>query len=142
MSLWRREAMAVFPDRLPIIRQSTSLVDVWFTLHEDLQGAYRSDPQNADLIARIWRFAAWCYSPLRHRSVRNAVAVAFYEHLPHFGPARRALPEHLDRATFEELIPAFKSTMSKSELTELVSEFMKAKGVKGPELKLALERAS
>lgn len=120
--------MSRFPDRVGILNQSRSIMDVWFTLQEDLEGAYKATPPNADLIDRIWAFADWCFASSRHRTVRNAVAVAFYEHIPHFGPSRRELPRRLPRAAFLELLPAFRTTLEAGPYEEFVTEFLVAQG--------------
>jgi len=142
MSLWRREAMAQFPNRLAPIRRATSAYDVWFTLMEDLEGAYSASPPNIELIDSIWRFAEWSFDPRRHRTVRNAVAVSFYEHLPHFGPARRDLPQRLSRAAFVELVPAFRTTLTESEFEDFASEYLAAQGAARPAIREFLASAT
>lgn len=142
MSEWRRQAMATFPDRVGILQRTTSLNDLWFTLLQDIQEAYRSTPQNAALIERIWTFAAWCFAPSRHQTVRNAVAVSFYEHLPHLGPARRDMPSHLSRQAFDELLPAFRTTLTVPELASFIEDFLSAQGVDKPSIRQAVQAAS
>ena len=117
-------------------------MDVWFALHADIQGAYKASPANTGLIERIWQFAAWCFEPGRHKSVRNAAAVAFYEHLPHVGPARRELPRRLDRRAFLELLPAFRSTLADPEYEAFVKEFLTAQGADRETVKAALADAT
>jgi hypothetical protein len=134
--------MAQFPNRLAPIRRATSAYDVWFTLLEDLEGAYRESPPSIGVIDSIWRFAAWCFDPHRHRSVRNAVAVGFYEHLPHFGPARRDLPQRVSRDAFLELLSAFRTTLTDAEFREFVSEYLEAQGAARPEIRKILASAT
>jgi hypothetical protein len=119
--------MAAFPERHAILSRATSLHDLWFTLLQDLQHSY-SDTQASSLRDRIWEFAAWCFDSTRHAEVRNAVAVSFYEHIPHHRPARAELPHRLTREAFIELLPAFRTTLTAPELEEFVTEFLTAKG--------------
>jgi hypothetical protein len=142
MSEWRRKAMALFPDRVGTLHKATSLHDLWFTLLQDIQEAYRTTPQNGDLIERIWTFAGWCFAPGRNSTVRNAVAVSFYEHLPHYGPARRDMPVRLSRQALEELIPALRTTLTAPELAAFLEEFLSAQGVDKPSIRRIVRTAS
>jgi hypothetical protein len=142
MSEWRRKAMATFPDRAGTLSRATSIHDLWFTLLQDLQAAYRSVPPDSDLLERIWQFAAWCFNPKRDKAVQGAVAVSFYEHLPHFGPARRELPDRLTRLAFDRLLPAFKVTLTTEELAVFIREFLRAQGADAKDIRKALHAAS
>lgn len=142
MSEWRRQAMASFPDRIGILNKATSIHDLWFRLYEDLRGAYRQVPPDQDLIDRIWHYAGWSFEGARHPQVRNAVAVSFYEHVPHFGPARREMPFRLSRRSFDDLLPAFRVSLTEPELRAFVQEFLGAQGVPAKEIGLVLLTAS
>jgi hypothetical protein len=142
MAEWRRHAMATFPDRVGSLTTATSLNDLWFSLLQDLQAAYREIPPKTELIERIWSFAAWCFSSERHDTVQNAVAISFYEHLPHFGPAACDLPTRLSLSDFNRLIPAFKTTLTPKELSDLMEAFLTAKGVSKRDIRQAIANAS
>ena len=134
--------MTVFPERAERLSKNSSIFDLWFDLLGDLQAAYRQVAPDTESIDRTWAFAAWCFDAHRHHSVRGAVAAAFYEHLPHFGPARRELPQRLTRAQFDELIPYFKTALTEAELGEFVTEFLIAQGVRRPDIRKFLAAAT
>jgi hypothetical protein len=135
VSEWRRRAMQMIPYRAKTAEQATSLHALWFELLSDFQAAYRDRADLGDRIEPIWAFAAWCLDAKRNKTVRNAVAVSFYEHLAHFGPARRELPQRLTRARFEELLPAFGTVLEDTEYDAFVSEMLRAYGAKAGEMR-------
>jgi len=130
MAQWRRLALATFPDRARSLGRAFTIYDLLADLRADLEAAYKKPDPTA--IDRIWSFVAWCFEPKRNKSVRNAAAVAFYEHLPLFGPARRDMPSRLSTATFRELLPAFRVTLEDAEYDQFVAEFLAAKGEPAP----------
>jgi hypothetical protein len=135
LSEWRRHAMRMIPYRAKTAEQATSLHALWFELLSDFQAAYRDHTAFGDRIEPIWAFAAWCFDQKRNKTVRSAVAVSFYEHLAHFGPAPRELPQHLTKAKFEELLPAFGTVLEDTEYDAFVSEMLRAYGAKAGEIR-------
>jgi hypothetical protein len=129
MSAWRRQAMKALPERAHSIEHARSIYDLWFELLSDLQAAYRVPQPPSDFINRVWAFAAWCFEPQQNPELRNAVAVSFYEHLAHLGPARRELASRLTREQFEELLPAFKTVLTAEEYAVFVPEMLLGYGV-------------
>jgi hypothetical protein len=127
--------MQMIPHRAKSAEQATGLHTLWFELLSDLQAAYRDRPTLDDRIESIWAFAGWCFDSKRSKSVRGAVAVSFFEHLAHFGPARRELPERMTRAQFEELLPAFGTVLEDPEYDAFVSEILRAYGAKAGEIR-------
>ena len=107
-----------------------SIYDLLGDLLLDLQTAYNDG--DSERIDRIWGFAGWCFDRKRHRSVRNAVAVSFYEHISHFGPAARDMPNRVSLDVFRELLPAFRVTLDDREYDEFVRAFLAAKGERVP----------
>ena len=101
MSAWRREVLDRFPERREDLRHCRSLFDVLTLLEHDLRAVYRGQRDEPNLSDRIFAFADWCYAPKRARSVRNAVAVGFYEHLPDDATGRSDLATRLP---FEALL--------------------------------------
>jgi hypothetical protein len=126
MSGWRRKGFTLIPERHDVIERAASIHQLWFDLLGDCEHAYKSVPQNTDLIDRIFRFAEWCFNPKQNRSLREAVAVSFYEHLADFGPARRDLPNRINQEQFEELLPAFATVLEERPLAEFQAEFRAA----------------
>ena len=107
MSAWRREVLKRFPERGAELRHCQSLFDALTLLEHDLRAVYegrRSEPSIAD---RVFWFAEWCYAPERARSVRNAVAVGFYEHLPNDPRGRADLAKRLSFETLVDLSQLF-----------------------------------
>jgi hypothetical protein len=68
----------------------------WIGLHEAFRNAYRKDPPDESLIARIYSLADWCVeaprSPHAEHDPLTAVTVAFYEEIPKYKPARDDMP--------------------------------------------------
>lgn len=134
--------MATFPERHAILSRATSIHDLWFTLLQDLQHSYAPVEDSGTLRDKIWEFASWCFDKRRHSEIRNAVAVSFYEHLPHHGPARRELPSRLTRPAFIELLPAFRTTLTPDEYSTFVTEFLTALGEPKASIQEVLSAAS
>jgi hypothetical protein len=130
VSQWRRKALSTFPDRAPALTGAFSIYDLLGDLLFDLQAAYKDG--ESERIDRVWAFAGWCFEPRRHSSVRNAVAVSFYEHIPHFGPAARDMPNRVSLDVFRELLPAFRVTLDDQAYDEFVRAFLTAKGERVP----------
>lgn len=105
MASWRRKALEMFPEREVMLRGGDGIYVVFAELFGDLREAYRQVPPNRDLIERIYAFAAWCFQPKQNRSLRNAAAVSFYEHVPDFKPARADLAADFTPAMWAELQP-------------------------------------
>jgi hypothetical protein len=135
LSEWRRYAMQMIPYRAKSAEQATSLHALWFELLSDLQAAYRDHTALGDRIEPIWAFATWCFDPKRNKTVCSAVAVSFYEHLAHFGPARRELPQRLTREQFEELLPAFGGALEDSEYDAFVADMLRGYGATAGEIR-------
>ena len=69
---------------------------LWIELQFAFEKAYRADPPDEAMIARIYSFADWCVQaprgPDAGHDPMTAVTVAFYEHIPNFKPAREDMP--------------------------------------------------
>ena len=105
MARWRRKALELFPDRAAMIREPDGVHVVFSQLVGDLQAAYQQVPPDRARIERIYQFAAWCFAPKQNRSLRNAAAVSFYEHVPDFAPARADLAAGFSTEMWRELQP-------------------------------------
>lgn len=79
MSVWRRKAIALFPDlRSEVQRPDFSIYMLFFRLLPMVREAH--DAEDVDLLRRIYGFAEWCFSQ-KAKDMWNAAGVAFYEHL-------------------------------------------------------------
>lgn len=105
MAKWRAEALA----RLPELRKEIDTADNVMTLWDEIwrgafEPAYREDPPDESLIARVYSFADWCVrAPRRPDAAHDplsAVTVCFWEEVPAFAPARDDMPRWF---TFEEV---------------------------------------
>lgn len=77
MSVWRRKALALFPELKETI-QKASIYQLFFDLLPAVQQAHaRRDEKR---LRRIHGFAEWCLHQ-RAKDTWNAAAVCFYEHL-------------------------------------------------------------
>lgn len=121
MSAWRREALNRFPDRREDLRHCRSLYDVLTLLEHDLRAVYSGQRQEPDLADRIFAFAEWCFASPRARSIQNAVAVGFYEHLPNVSQGRTDLANRLPFETLLDLRDLF-FKMNTSESYEALQE--------------------
>ena len=95
MSAWRREVLNRFPERREELRHCQSLFDVLTLLEHDLRAVYAGQRHEPDLADRVFDFAEWCFAPARSKSIQNAVAVGFYEHLPNDSEGCAALARRL-----------------------------------------------
>ncbi len=123
MSLWRREALARFPELHREIADADGLTLFWFEIQHGLfQPAYASRPPKPEMIARVFRYAHWC---LTHRSieVRTAVVVSFYEHLMDDNNMRRDMPRWIAQEDFDLLCFAWEYS-TKEKFADLRQEFI------------------
>ena len=79
--------------------------------------------QEEDLIRRFYDYARWCWQS-RIDDVVNAVACAFYEHLPTTPVLRRDMPRRFGRAAFRELRDVFCYHLSPDEAAAFEQEFL------------------
>lgn len=128
MASWRRKALELFPEREATLRRGDGIHVALADLFGDLRDAYGQVPPNADLIERIYRFAAWCFAPGQNPHLRNAAAVSFYEHVPDFGPARADLAARFTPAMWEELQPLLYQMLPPESYDAFAAE-LRARGV-------------
>ena len=128
LSAWRREALNRFPERLAEIKHAVSLFDVLSLLEQDLRATYRGDRSEPDLADRVFEFAAWGFDKRRAKSVQNAVAVGFYEHLPDSPPGRADLARRLSFETLWDLEGLFRKMNTKQSYDELQREIVRVHG--------------
>lgn len=96
MAKWRAEAIQRLPELRRIVADADSVMALWIELLWAFEKAYKAEPPNDSLIARIYSFADWCVDAPRNADAGHdpltAVVVAFYEDIPKFGPARDDMP--------------------------------------------------
>jgi hypothetical protein len=123
MSAWRREALQKLPECRRIIEAADNPMALWIELRGACDDAYAK--QDEDLIRRFYDFARWCWRS-RIDDVVNAVACAFYEHLPTTPVLRRDMPRRFGRAAFKELRDIFCYHLSSDEAAAFEQEFLAA----------------
>lgn len=96
MARWRAQALKHLPELRDIITAEDSVMALWIELQSAFEKAYRVDPPNESLIARIYAFADWCIQAPRGPDVGHdpltAVTTVFYEDIPTLKPARDDMP--------------------------------------------------
>ena len=104
MAKWRAEALARLPELRKKIDAADNVMALWDEVRGAFEQAYRDEPPNESLIARVYSFADWCVRAPRGSDAAHdpltAVLVCFYEHVPEFGPARDDMPRWF---TYEEV---------------------------------------
>ena len=123
MSAWRREALKNLPEYRQVVEASENPMALWIELLGECDAAYGK--QNEDLIRRFYIFAWWCWHS-QNDDVVNAVACAFYEHLPTTPVLRKDMPRRFGRAAFKELRDVFCCHLSSEEAAAFEREFLKA----------------
>jgi hypothetical protein len=79
MAIWKRKALAVFPELTDELRQGDFTVyQLFFELVPLVKAAHRQG--NIDTLRRSYGFAEWCLSQ-DSKDLWNSAGVAFYEHL-------------------------------------------------------------
>lgn len=108
MSAWRRAALESLPELRTLVEAASSPMALWIDLYLRFEGAVTAE--DASLVRRVLRYAAWCCSDRSGRlpnDTSTAAACAFYEQLPtrkEFWPSFRTwfTPEQ-----FSRLLPVF-----------------------------------
>ena len=125
MSLWRREALARFPELQRQIADAEGLCFVWMALRHGLfNPAHEKVPPDIETAARVYESAAWS---LRQRStyVRTAAADEFYEWLVDDPRTRRDMPRWISQKDFDGM--RFSYYMTPQNYAALRREFAKNK---------------
>lgn len=80
MSTWRRKALESFPQlRTELNSRDFNIYFLFTELEYMVRTAYDAGDQKT--LARIFEYAHWCMIQRSSKEPRNAVCVAFYEHL-------------------------------------------------------------
>ena len=80
MAVWRRKAIALFPElRREFARPDCTVYEVFSELLPRVLQAHRDGDEVTP--APIYGFAEWCFEQRRAKDLWNAAGVSFYEHL-------------------------------------------------------------
>src|SRR5450432_2532775 len=120
MSTWRRTALEALPDFRVLIERASSPMALWIDLLPESQEAFSRD--DSSLIAKMLSYARWCRRSPDGDTV-NAVACAFYEHLPEHGGMRRTIPRWFTKEEFEELRSVFEYHSGADVVSEIEKEY-------------------
>lgn len=129
MEYWLEKAAELLPEFEEIITSAPSPMALWIDLHFALVKAYETSPLDADLIGRIYEFAAWCLSqpstPDADASsdLATSVAVAFIEHLPLDRKVAEDLHRWMSIETFQGFESLFRYHLSDSEYEQFAQDF-------------------
>jgi hypothetical protein len=79
MAVWRRKALALFPElRAHLLRSDFGVMLLFFELLPMVRQAHAAD--DVERLRGLYGFAEWC-SEQTAKELWNAAGVAFYEHL-------------------------------------------------------------
>lgn len=122
MSLWRREALARFPELHREIADADGLMYLWWIFSSKLDEAYHKSPPDDRTIAAIYEYALWS---LKHRNinVRTDVVINFFEGLHDDMLVRRDLPRYISQEDFDMLDFAWEYG-TKQKFADLRQEFI------------------
>ena len=124
MALWRAEAIERLPELRKTIESADSVMALWVELWLDFTKAYKQEPRNESLIARIYSFADWCVAAPRGPDAGHdpltAVAVCFYEHIRWHKPSRDDMPRWFLAADVEFARNTFSYMIEPAEFDELL----------------------
>lgn len=117
MSAWRRRAIEAWPESAAFIQDpETTIYLLFFELLAWVQKAH--DEGDEPQLQRIYGFAHWCLGT-SSRDLKNAAAVAFFEHLVDQEPTRHAMPRWVQPSAFADLKSLFAARMSPEAYAEL-----------------------
>jgi hypothetical protein len=123
MSLWRRTALEMMPDLEQVITDAQSVMALWISLNRELERAYETEPVAESVVTGIYRYAVWCRTRSGNADASTAVCVAFYEHLPTHGKARKDLSNRITNEEFDQLKDLFRYLLSDKEYEAFREEF-------------------
>ncbi len=126
MSLWRREALARFPELHRKIADASGTSMLWLALWYDLfKPAYEKDPPDDETIARVYDYAYWS---LAHRNwnVSTSAIISFFEKLPDDAQMRQDMPRWISQEDIDMLWFAWEYT-TKQKFADFRKEFVENK---------------
>jgi hypothetical protein len=106
------------------IDSAKDVMALWGELFFAFEEAYRTEPRDESLIARIYSFADWCLEAPRGGDAGHdpftAVIAAFYEDIPTIPQAREDMPRWFTYAEVAESKEVFGYMLDPKEYDKLV----------------------
>jgi hypothetical protein len=126
MSAWRRIALEKLPELRKTIEESHSPMALWIELLAELKDAFRNDDETR--IRKILELSKWCWSAPDGDTV-NAVACAFFEHLPDHHGMRAHIPSWFSWQEFQELRTVFAYHAGEAVVAEIEKEYARRRSL-------------
>jgi hypothetical protein len=129
MAKWRAQALSRLPELHRVIAESDSVMALWIELTFAFEQAYKPDPPDESLIARIYSFADWCIQAPRNSDAGHdpstAVTVAFYEHIPTIPESRQDMPRWFRYAEVAQAREVFSYLIGEQSYLELLAHMQR-----------------
>lgn len=128
MARWRAEALERLPELRQVITSADDVMALWTELEPAFEKAYRTEPPDESLIARIYGFADWCLRASRGPDAGHdplSAVILFYEDIPAFRPAREDMPPWFPYSEVAENRQVFSYRIGDKEYEELVAYMAK-----------------
>jgi hypothetical protein len=106
-----------------VIEETENPMALWIELRFQLGNHYSEEPRD-DVISRFYQYAKWCFFDSKSSDVVNAVACAFYEHIPEDKILRDDLHRWLSVSDFTALKDVFQYLKHPSQFHEFKKEFL------------------
>jgi hypothetical protein len=116
VAVWRRKADALLPELRGDYEPPTPY-GLFFALLPLVRDAHRRD--DTDLVPRAYAYAQWCWHQQRGNDLKNAVSVAFYEHLFDDWSVREEVVAWLHPTIATEAMPLWESRLPPDKLAEV-----------------------
>lgn len=120
MSTWRRKAIETLPDMTREFEHPKTTV--YQVLFEMLARVEQLNLHTEEELQRIFDYALWCHTQ-RNYEIKNAVGVAFYEHLADEPITQEQIINRLPPNVFEDCKGLFELRLSSEEFRELCKRY-------------------
>ncbi|MDN3506671.1 MAG: hypothetical protein P0S96_05535 [Simkaniaceae bacterium] len=126
MSVWRRKALALFPDSREDIEKNFSLYDFWFDYCPLTIEAHQNN--DFEFLKKIYGLAEWCINK-KSKVLWNATGTAFYEHLLDVKKTQwpQILPWVSDNVIYQHNIKGLWNDRLGDEENKLLDEMLKTR---------------
>lgn len=121
MSAWRKKAIECLPGhRLEFEQPETSIYGVFFEMLPALRTAHAD--RDHETLRKIYRFAEWCFRQ-KDKTIWNAAAVAFYEHLGDDELTFSAIPTYVKADIYKEIRPLLDARLDDEKISWLDASY-------------------
>ncbi len=121
MITWQEKALELFPDLRPDIEEEgASIYTLFFELLPRCEAAHVAGDTSE--LQKIYGYAEWC-SHRQEKDLRNAAAVAFYEHLVDEPLMREQIPLWLSPEIFKQVSGLLEWRMGPAAFAVLKSRY-------------------